>query len=335
MGAARDLARRPGDSDTGTAMGIYDREYYRRDGPSFLGSLGGGRSMCVWLIGINVACFLLQYLTITKTPTLLGSDPEEPFTSALDLSIPLVLHGQVWRLLTYAFLHSTGNIWHIAMNMLFLYWFGRQVEEQLGRWEFLAFYLAGVVAAALAYVGAGLLGLMPPNFPAVGASGGVMAVLVLAAFYYPRQTIYLFFVIPVPIWAFAVGLVAIDLFTLLSDRHSQVATAAHLGGAAFGFAYYRLGWRLTLLWPSLSTWTRRATRPRPRLRLYDEDEEPTPSPVPAARPAPPPPLLEDEQLEAQVDAILAKIHRDGKDKLTEHEREVLVRASEAIKRRRS
>jgi membrane associated rhomboid family serine protease len=313
-------------------MGIYDREYYRREGPSLFGSFADQGLICKWLIGINIVCFILQMVTRTPVPfeeiPFVGSAWRQPFTDALLLNVDKVWQGEVWRLVTYAFLHSTSSPWHIVFNMLFLYWFGRQVEEQLGAREFLAFYLGGVLAAALAYVAATIPGWLTGN--ALGASGGVMAVLVLAALYHPRQVIYVFLLIPVPIWGFVLFLVVSDAFNLLGGTSGGVATSAHLGGALFGFAYYRLGWRLTGLLPSLSTWKR--SRAHPRLRLYREDEEPAARPA-APRPAPPV-RAEDEQLEAQMDAILAKIPRVGMEGLTEHERELLLRASEAIKRRR-
>ena len=59
-----------------------------------------------------------------------------------------------------------------------------------------------------------------------------------------------------------------------------------------------------------------------------------PQAAPVRVPAAPPPPATDEQLEAQMDAILEKISRSGKESLTEHERAVLLRASEAMKRRR-
>ncbi len=108
-----------------------------------------------------------------------------------------------------------------------------------------------------------------------------MAVLVLAALYNPRQVIYVFLLIPVPIWAFVIFYVASDAFSLLGKRDNGVAVSAHLGGAAFGFAYYTLHWRLMDWLPSLSNWpcgagrrnrasactARTRSRPRPPCRL--------------------------------------------------------------------
>ncbi len=305
-------------------MGIYDREYYRREGPSFLGTLAGQGRACNWLLGLNIVCFILQMAT--------RPDPAQDawvhgtFSRWLVLVPDLVLEGQVWRLLTYAFLHDV-SIWHIVFNMMMLWMLGRQVEEMLGSREFVLFYLLAAVLAGVAYMGSAMLGLHGPyamRIPVLGASGAVMAVLVVAACYHPRQIIYFMLVLPVPIWGFVVAYVIIDAFHLIGKMENGVATSAHLGGAAFGFLYYKLHWRLAGL-------LRLPVRSRPRLRLYREDEER----VPAAR-APAPALYtgEDDQLEAQVDDILAKIPRVGMEGLTDQERQVLLRASEAIKRRR-
>ena len=117
-------------------MGIYDRDYVRREGPGFLGSFVERGRVCRWLVGINVAVFIVQILT---SPT--GPFPEIPFTQAFGLDVPHMLQGQVWRLLTYAFLHDPDHILHILFNMLFLWWFGSDVEDLYGPREFLAFYL--------------------------------------------------------------------------------------------------------------------------------------------------------------------------------------------------
>lgn len=305
-------------------MGIYDRDYYRRDGPGLFGSLAEQGRVTVWLIGINIACFVLQFVTRTQGPR---GGWHEPFTEALLLDPDKVMAGEVWRLGTYAFLHSTRDIWHIVFNMLVLFFFGRQVEERVGSREYLAFYLLGAVLSGVAFLLGDLGGLLKGH--ALGASGAVTAALVLAACYNPRQIILLFFVIPVPIWAVVAFMIVSDLIPFLRRDSGAVATSAHLGGAAFGFAYYRLGLKLTewgLRWPK--------RRSRPQLRLYREEDDDRPA-VPVAPRAAPARHAEDEQLEAQLDDILAKIPRVGMEGLTESERQVLRKASEAAKRRRS
>src|SRR5262245_46703261 len=104
-------------------MGIYDREYYRREGPSFLDSFHLRGQVCKWLIIINIAVYVVQLLT--RRQLFPGVWLAGPFTDALVLNVDLVLDGQVWRLLTYAFLHDDGTgfppqsgfYWHIIFNM--------------------------------------------------------------------------------------------------------------------------------------------------------------------------------------------------------------------------
>jgi membrane associated rhomboid family serine protease len=302
-------------------MGIYDRDYVRREGPSFLGSFTERGTVCKWLIIINIGAFVLQMVTRTAD--------KQPFTDAFVLDVPRVLHGEVWRLFTYAFLHSTGTVWHIVFNMLFLWWFGSDVEDLYGPREFLAIYCTSILLGGVAFV-ASMKFWYPPDqmAPCLGASGAVTTVLVLCAIHYPTRIIYLFFFLPVPIWVFVIFSVAYDAFGFLGQVNSGTAVAVHLAGAAFGFAYHKFNWRLMTLWPQLRTWKR--SRAKPRLRVYREEESPTPVTVAAPAAA-----AEDEQLEAKMDAILEKISRTGKDSLTDSERQLLLRASEVFKRRRT
>jgi membrane associated rhomboid family serine protease len=300
-------------------MGIYDREYIRREGPSFLGSFTERGLICKWLIAINVVIFVLQM--VSRPHHGVG-----PVTDWLILDVDRVLGGEVWRLLTYSFLHETSTPWHILFNMLFLWWFGTDVEDLYGPREFLALYLVSAVLGGVAFVLTNLGGGY-----CLGASGAVTTVLVLCALHYPTRVILLFFVLPVPIWVFVIFMVAKDAFAFLGRVDSGVAVTVHLAGALFGFVYYKLHWNLTGWWSQVKTWKKR--RSRPPLRVY-RGEEDEPAPVPTVKTAAPSLSAEDEQLEAKMDAVLEKISRVGKENLTEDEREVLLRASEIFKRRR-
>jgi hypothetical protein len=210
--------------------------------------------------------------------------------------------------------------------MFALWMFGKGVEETRGGREFLAFYLTAAVVANVTFVLAWLLGLNGPR--ALGASGAVMAVLILSAFYNPRQIVYLFFMLPVPIWVFIGLLVFVDTFGLLGgDPRNRVANSVHLGGAAFGFLYYKLEWYLIGWIPGLDRRWAPSRRRRGGLRLFDADDLTPLDAAPRGRSKP------EEGLTAEVDRILEKITRVGAENLTESEKEVLLRASEAIRRR--
>ena len=328
-------------------MGIYDRDYYRSDGSSFLGSFTEQGKACKWLIALNVLFFVGQLLTppapsyptfgldedgnpklnLNKDEAARFGDKYGAVQEALQLTPPDVLRGQVWRLITYAFLHSPGSFFHILFNMLFLWWFGHEIEEMYGTREFLTFYLVSGFLGGAAYTlwswGRGNM------VPCVGASGAVTAVMVLYAFHFPTRVIYIWFVLPVPIWLFVGFQVVQDAFLFTSGRPTDTAVTVHLAGAAFGFLYYKRNWRLDGFWEALRGL--RLPGRRPRLRVY-RDEPPTPPATP--RQAPPAARAEaDEHLEAAVDAVLEKVARHGRDSLTESEKALLVRASEVYKRK--
>jgi membrane associated rhomboid family serine protease len=324
-------------------MGIYDREYYRREGPSFLGSFVERGRACKWLIGINVAAFVIQLLT--RQPV---QDPDLPFftswfTELFELNANRVLHGEVWRLLTYAFLHDPHDPWHIFWNMALLWWFGSDVEDMYGPREFLLFYLLAALTGGVCFTLAYLANVN--SALCLGASGAVTAVLMLCAIHFPTRIIYIMLFLPVPIWAFVLISVGWDAYQLLNqiqfgNGQTRVAVTVHLAGAAFAYLYYKRHWRLTNIWSSMtqrsfvgSLWTYLRAWPRqlfrPKLRVYREE---APQPVPVASP---PADVDDEHLEAKLDAILEKVARSGRSSLTEGENQILMRASEVYKRRRS
>jgi hypothetical protein len=213
--------------------------------------------------------------------------------------------------------------------MLFLWWFGSDVETLYGPKEFLAFYLVSAVAGGLAFMPWALMQADGVPHICLGASGAVTAVMVLFALHYPSRMIYIWFILPVPIWLFVAFQVAQDSFIFLSGVKSKTAVTVHLGGAAFAGLYYLAQWRLLNLLPDLRAWRRQ--RGRPRLRVYREEPSAAPVSVPAAPSAP----EVDEHLEAKVDAVLQKVAQFGKDSLTESERQLLLRASEIYRRRRT
>lgn len=199
--------------------------------------------------------------------------------------------GWIWQLVTHLFLHDPQEIWHVAFNMLFLYWFGREIEAIYGTHRFLLLYFgAGLLGGVIFAIG----GLYEnPLIAAMGASGAVMGVMVVAAFHDPRRPVWIMFFFQVPLALLVAFYVLSDLYFAVSGIQTGVAVLGHLGGALFGFLFYRFppGERWTIRWPSFR---RRAD--------------------PAV-------------LKQQVDAILEKITREGMGSLSEQERAMLERAS--------
>ena len=302
-------------------MGIHDRDYYR-DGGHGVFDTWGRQGATVWLMVITGVVFVAQYVT---------RDLGVPgLTEAACYDGERIAEGEVWRLLTSVFLHA--GLWHLACNLLVLYWTGTRLEERYGSKEFLAFYLLAGIAANLGRFLMEVSGLVPFSL-AVGASGAVTAALVLYALNYPRQRVQLYFLFPMPVWVLVVLYVVLDTAGALGIGRAGIGYVVHLCGAAFGLLYYQSGRRITDLLPEFS----RARR-QPRLRVVPQDASPEPEPEPVAAavttaPAatePPP----DEHLEARVDRILEKVSKYGQESLTPEERELLFRASEMYKKRR-
>ncbi len=151
-----------------------------------------------------------------------------------------VMHGFIWQVVTYSFLH--GGLGHLLVNMLTLWMFGSQEEQDWGSRRFLEFYLFCVVGAALVTLGVAYLGWgMTPDTATVGASGGIYGLLIAFGMLYGDREIFLF---PFPFMIKAKYLVAILIFIVListfQPSQGGVANFAHLGGLFFGFLYLKL-----------------------------------------------------------------------------------------------
>lgn len=299
-------------------MGIYDRDYYRNDASSFTRWVNPHRA-CIWLIAINVFVFVMQMTT--------RHGGASQLLQHFSLQPDRVMHGEVWRLLTAAFLHSEVDIWHVVMNMFVLWFFGTEVEEIYGAKEFLATYLMAAIFSSLAFVGYEYAAHPQHLSSAVGASGAVTAVMVIYALHFPTRTILFMMILPVPAIVLVSLYVIIDIMRAFGDRAGQqIAFAAHLGGAFFGFLYYRFHWRVMNWWPSrMSMKPRRFTRPR--LRVYRGPAE-SDTAIATER------SDDSQKLEAQLDSVLEKVATYGKASLTAREQEILMKASEVYKQRR-
>lgn len=318
-------------------MGLDNREYLRDESRRY-GEGGGGFSgggvgfgsdspMTKRLLIITISVFVAQLLFVRPPSAeeaalerMVGQSSRVSYVEQwCGLDTSKVLHGQVWRLLTYGFCHSK-DLFHILFNMLIFYFFGKVLESIYGSREFLAFYLISIFVAGLAFVALELA--TGSNGIAIGASGGVMAVMVLYALHFPRQTMLVFFVIPVEIRFLVAFLALVDLYPVLQVLMGQgavsdgVAHAAHLGGLGFGFLYGRQRWRLSPLFSSMSTqWKAR----RRGLKVVTDDSDTS---------------ADTTRLAEQMDAILQKISDQGEQSLTTKERKTLEKASRELRNRR-
>jgi membrane associated rhomboid family serine protease len=205
-----------------------------------------GRSMTLsfppftrWVKRLIVICAAVYFLQVA-----LGAFAHQ---IARDLEVylglvpTLVLHyAFVWQLVTYSFLHA--SISHLLLNMLTLWMFGSQEEQDWGSRKFIEFYFFCVIGAALVTVAVAYTPLpgASPGVPTIGASGGIYGLLIAFGMLYGNQEIYLF---PFPFSIKAKYLVGIIIFVVViatfQPSQGGVANFAHLGGLLFGFLYIK------------------------------------------------------------------------------------------------
>jgi membrane associated rhomboid family serine protease len=296
-------------------MGLYDRDYYREDQPGIRLGAAANWSAVTTLIVINVLVFLAEIFT--------AQGRDSWVEHALALKPDLFQHPwQAWQLLTYGFVHSSTEYTHILFNMIGLYVFGTEVETVYGKREFIKLYLSLIILSGLFNSVILLAG--GPQAAGVGASGGVFGLAVIFACHFPRRTLYVFGLLPMPAFVFVIGYVVLELLSTY-DKNSTVSHWTHLGGAAFGFLYYRTGWSLFRLWPR--GWTAKSFRipgRGPKLRVHREPDEPE-EPVDD--------YLTTGRLQQRVDQLLEKISTQGESSLTDEERKFLADASRRYQQR--
>ncbi len=238
------------------------------------------------LVLTNGAVFLLN---------LVGADRYLMPLFALDTSV-VFSRLMFWQLVTYLFLHA--DVFHLLFNMFGLWMFGSELEEYLGRREFLFYYfLTGAGAGLSSWAVDALRG--EPSVT-IGASGAVFGLLLAYGLIWARRqiTLLVFFILPVTLEArvFVLVFAAVELLWGVSGT-SKVAHFAHLGGMLWGYLYFKF--------------LRGAIRPAfhgrgllgrmgERLRLRSEEED-----------------------RARLDQILDKINRYGIHTLTGGERKFL------------
>ncbi len=182
------------------------------------------------IIGLNIGVFLMWHL---------GEQGPEWMERNFSVSWNGVLSGAYWTLLTSVFSHTL--CWHLFLNMFVLRSFGTLLEQVLGSWRFLKFYLAAGISGSLVHILVSYYLIGTPDMSAVGASGAIAGLVLVFALLFPREKILLFAIIPVPALLGAFAFMALDVWGLMSQAEGgglPIGHGAHLGGAAAGILYY-------------------------------------------------------------------------------------------------
>ncbi len=276
-------------------MGIHDRDYYRassgRGTPSFQQS-----SATKWLVTLIGVTFLLQVFTRQEVaPGVYGASPLEEWGM---FSIQEgIMKGQVWRLLTFSFLHE--NVMSALINGLLLFQFGPMLESRLGTKSFLKLYaLSQFGAIVLLGMFALVVGEAIVLAPLSGALAGVLGVLGGVALLFPQQKISLMFPpVTLSLRQLALILIGLSLLFMLTGSGSLVRFAPLGGVLAVGLVLGPGGGGITKRVASPRSF-RPKIKPRSSLKVTGEEE---------------------------IDQILDKINEKGIQSLTAREREILTK----------
>ena len=204
----------------------YDTRY-RSTSYNFGGFLPKGVK---WLLIANIGVFFLNFI-VSQTGF-------QQVFGLLALSNRAVLeHFAVYQLVTYMFLHSTRDLWHIVFNMLSLWMFGSDLERTWGTRRFVTFYFVCGIGAGICDVLVNTLRGM--NTHTIGASGAIYGLLLAFGMLFPDRIIILF-IFPVKAKYLVIGLGAMEFLSSM-NVNSNVSNIAHLGGMLTGYLFLRFG----------------------------------------------------------------------------------------------
>jgi membrane associated rhomboid family serine protease len=278
-------------------------------------------TMPIKLIYLNVGVFVLVLL-LNFIFHLFGTDIQPTILDVFSLHADGVeFITKPWTLLTYSLFHSGFS--HILFNMLLLFLGGQIFLQYLTERQLLSLYILGVVAGGLLFVVS--INAFPifnhpiEDYKIVGASAGVMALVIGIATYVPNYSVRLFLLGNVKLWHIAAFLLFIDLIQFQSGNEG--GHISHIGGDIIGYLYakqLRKG-------KDIGSWVNNIIdkitdlfkpKPHPFQKVYRNE---TPRDDYEYN-------LTKKQHEEKVDDILGKISKSGYESLTSEEKDFLFKA---------
>jgi len=234
---------------------------------------------------------------------------------------PMKLLVRPWTFITSIFIHS--GFWHVAWNMLVLYWFGRIVGDLVGDRHVLPLFFAGGLAGGVAYVIS--YQVLPIGSYALGASAGVMALVMAAGRLAPDYIMNLLLIGPVRLKFIVLALIFFDVLGAGGDSNTG-GHIAHLAGVGMGWLFVgQMGSRGSISdrFNAVFDWIANIfngqnsakAKSRSPLKVKFKSDKLT-----KQKPA-------QETTQEAVDRILEKIKKSGFKSLSAEERDILAKAS--------
>lgn len=283
---------------------------------SFLSRTWNSNSAVTRLVMVCIGVFIIQLIFKVIPGASLFTDKLMLTPNMPDLMI------QPWSLFTYIFMHS--SIMHLLGNMLWLYFIGMLLEDLLGSKHIWKLFIWGGIAGGLLYILTFNLAFQHlQGHYMVGASAGVVAIIVGTALYLPNYEILFFGVFPIKLKYIAGLRVLLDL-SGLGDGINDGGQIAHLGGAIFGLFYI---WHIrgSLNFDFLNKWfVKKPVEPKRNVRYKVEVNVDKKNRSTAKSKV----VEHSKPDQEEIDAILDKINAYGYDSLSSEEKRTLFKASD-------
>jgi membrane associated rhomboid family serine protease len=201
---------------------------------------GGWMDGTVWfkrLLIANIAMWVIMMISYA-----IGGDSalEWWFRNIALTPVEVYRNFKVWQIVTSIFMHAPEPT-HLFLNMLIFYFFGPRLERERGsKWFIRYFMICGIAGSLLSIIGRGIIG--AGDVPGAGASGAVFGIVAAYCFTYERDTILLFFIIPMRALYVFYLLLAFEVAWMLAPGQDDVDHFAHIGGMLAAVAIVKLGW---------------------------------------------------------------------------------------------
>jgi membrane associated rhomboid family serine protease len=231
--------------------------------------------------GVKILVLACTFVFLGQTVFTLLTDPLYAFhhvTQVFGMIPRAVIPGlRLWQPFTYIFLH--GDIWHILINMLMLWMFGRDLELIWGKRKFLNYFVICGAGAGLIEMTVKLIpqlwGHAPSDIPTIGASGAIFGILMANAILFPDRKIWLIpLPITIPMRPYVAVMGAIEFFMTLGTGGDGIGHLCHLGGMLVGYIYLRRGSFLYNVRNSVSDWKIQRNRKRFQVYMNKQKDEP-------------------------------------------------------------
>lgn len=215
-------------------MGYYRTPPFR---PYGAGGFGGvppltpaNRVLMIACGAVWVVQLLLRLLAQVNLDPWLGLVPE------------LFVRGRVWQPLTYMFLHSTYDLFHLLFNLLMMWMIGGELERHWGSRRYAAYFLVCGVGAAAFVVAQGLW--RGSGGATIGASGAIYGLILAYGTIFSERVILFMMIFPMRARTLAIILFAVAFLSNLSRPDGGISHIAHLGGMVVGWLVLKRAWRV-------------------------------------------------------------------------------------------